>query len=113
MPASSLNAGMTIEVSLASATVVELELAHPVEQVLDQLAVAGDQVGHDPPLQRLEAEDQEQHRHDRRLEVAGELPEPPVVVRVAEAERDAPGQQDAAQQDEDLERLVHRVDPED
>src|SRR5262245_63312523 len=46
----------------ASSRAAQLQLAHPVEQVLEQLAVAGDQVGHHAPLQRLEAEDQQQHR---------------------------------------------------
>src|SRR5262245_36085204 len=62
MPSSSLKAGMTTETSPGSATVVrQLQLAHAVEQVLEQLAVRRHEVRHEAPLQRDESHEQEQH----------------------------------------------------
>src|SRR5437868_6197097 len=67
----SLSAGMTTLTVSGSATAlpVQLGLARAVEQVLEELAVAGDEVGHDAPLQRLESEDEEEDGEDRGLEV--------------------------------------------
>ena len=81
IPSSSLKAGMTTETVAAAqpravAASRELGLAHAVEQVLEELAVAGDEVGHDPPLQGLEAEDQQEHGQDRRLQVAADVAQP-------------------------------------
>src|SRR4051812_10858201 len=102
---------MTTLVSAGSATgrsPLQLALAHAVEEVLEELAVARDEVGHDPPLQGLEAEDEEEHGEDRGLQVAADValrPEP----GVAQAEGDAARGQHGADEDEHLEGLVHRV----
>ena len=66
----------------------ELGLADAVEQVLEELAVAGHEVGHDPPLQGLEAEDQQEHGQDGGLQVAADVAQGP-EVRVARAEQEA------------------------
>src|SRR6266480_2957561 len=88
---------------------LQLALAHAVEDVLEELPVAGDEVGHDAPLQRLEAEDEEEHGEDRGLQVAADVPMRP-EPRVAQPEQEAAGGERGADQHEDLERLVHGVD---
>src|SRR5688572_16727793 len=115
MPSSSLYAGMTTDTWAGSATrlVPQLDLADPVEQVLEQLAVAGHEVRHHAPLQRLETEDEQQHRQHARLHVAARVAQPPRVVRVPDAEAEAGGQEHGAQDDEHLEGLVHGVDAQD
>ena len=56
---------------------VEFDRADAVEQVLDQLAVAGDHIGHQADEQHLEADDHQHRRQDQRLQVpvarAGEV----------------------------------------
>src|SRR5438046_7963360 len=98
---------MTTDTVPASATPAfsQLHLADAVEQVLDELAVVGDEVGHDSPLQGLEAQDEEQDREDRGLEVRGPRnlslrPEPGVAQPQGHAQREEQG----AREHEDLER---------
>src|SRR5688500_1996741 len=106
---------MTTVVCAGSATAVvplQLSLAHAIEEVLEELAVAGHEVGHDAPLQGLEPEDEEEDGEDGGLQVAADVavgPEPGVAQPEGEASRGEGG----AEEDEDLERLVHRVDAQD
>src|SRR5712691_6023661 len=107
---------MTTDTVPGSATPAfpQLHLADAVEQVLDELAIVGDEVRHHSPWQGLEAEDEEQDREDRGLEVRSPRdltlrPEP----GVAQPQGHAPREEESAREHEDLERLVHRVDAQD
>src|SRR5574341_625562 len=101
---------MTTETSLASATpsprLRELHLPDAIKQVLEEFPVARDEVGHDSPLERLEAQDHEEHRQDGRLQVAADVSQPP-EVSVAEPQGESRQRESRAEEDEDLEGLVH------
>src|SRR2546428_13650005 len=103
---------MTTDTVPGSATPAfpQLHLADAVEQVLDELAIVGDEVRHHSPLQGLEAEDEEQDREDRGLEARGprDLTLPP-EPGVAQPQGQAPRDEQGSREHEDLERLRHGV----
>src|SRR5207244_9399799 len=97
---------MTTDAEAGSATPAfpQLHLADAIEEVFDQLAVVGDEIRHDSPLQGLEAEDEEQHGKDGGLQMGGPRdlalrPEP----GIAQAQGHPAGEQDRAREHEDLE----------